>query len=160
MLDARKPKTYNETKVTSIVGPGTKIRGEVTSEGTIRIEGYVEGQVQSADTIVVQENGKVKADLIGGQVIISGEVHGNVFAHDRLEITPSARVHGDITSPRISIAEGVVFEGKCTMKSPAQALKAQQEARGGAAPQQAAPQQAAPQQAAPQQQAAPAPKKI
>jgi len=127
MLEARKGKSYNETKVTSIVGPGTKIKGEVSSEGTIRIEGFVEGQIQSADTIVIQENGKVKANLIGGQVVISGEVHGNVFAHDRLEITASAKVVGDITSPRIAIAEGVVFEGKCTMKSPAQALKQQQQ---------------------------------
>ncbi|MBI1319716.1 MAG: hypothetical protein GC168_12325 [Candidatus Hydrogenedens sp.] len=159
MLEARKPKQYNETKVTSIVGPGTKIRGEVTSEGTIRIEGYVEGQVQSADTIVVQENGKVKADLIGGQVIVSGEVHGNVFAHDRLEITSSARVVGDITSPRISIAEGVVFEGKCTMKSPAQALKQQQENKASGKPQQQ-PQQQAPQQAAKQAELPNEPKKI
>jgi len=141
MLEARKGgKSYNETKVTSIVGPGTKIKGEVSSEGTIRIEGYVEGQIQSADTIVIQENGKVKANLIGGQVIVSGEVHGNVFAHDRLEITSSAKVVGDITSPRIAIAEGVVFEGKCTMKSPAQALKQQQQEKekgGGKQPEQA-----------------------
>ncbi len=120
MLEARKAKGYNENKVMTIIGPGTRIKGELSSQGTIRIEGLVEGQVQSADTIVVQENGKVKADLIGGQVVISGEVHGNVFAHERLEITEQAKVYGDITSPRISIAEGVVFEGKCTMKAPPQ----------------------------------------
>jgi len=120
MLDSRKQKSYNENKVVSIIGPGTTINGDISSEGTIRIEGTVLGQVQCQDSIVVQESGKVKAELIGGQVIISGEVHGNVFAHDRLEIATGGKVIGDITSPRISIAEGVLFEGKCTMKPPGQ----------------------------------------
>ena len=104
----------------SIIGPGTTVSGEINSKGTIRIEGSVSGRVQSEDSIVVQESGQIKADLIAGQVIISGEVHGNVFAHERLEITTTGRVVGDITAPRISIAEGVLFEGKCTMKPPEQ----------------------------------------
>ena len=122
MLDSRKTRqAYNENKVVSIIGPGTVVGGEVTSKGTIRIEGSVSGRVQSEDSIVVQDTGKVQADLVAGQVIVSGEVHGNIFAHDRLEITASGRVVGDITAPRISIAEGVLFEGKCTMKPPGQA---------------------------------------
>jgi cytoskeletal protein CcmA (bactofilin family) len=133
MLEARK-KNFNENKVVTIIGPGTKVKGELSSQGTIRVEGVVEGQVQSTDTIVIQENGKVKADLIAGQVVISGEVHGNVYAQERLEITEHAKVFGDITSPRISIAEGVVFEGKCTMKSPTP--KQMEGNGGGAAPQQ------------------------
>lgn len=131
MLDSRKGKGYNENKVVSIIGQGTKIKGEITSQGTIRIEGAVEGQVNSGDTIVVQETGQVKADLIGGQVVISGEVHGNVFAHERLEITAQGKVVGDITSPRISIAEGVLFEGKCTMKAPGQMKAPQKSDQGG-----------------------------
>ena len=120
MLNAPKQKQYNENKVISIIGAGTKIKGEIRSQGTIRLEGEVEGSVHSDDTIVVHDTGHVKADLMGGQVIISGEVHGNVAAHDRLEITSQGRVFGDITAPRIAIAEGVVFEGKCTMKAPGQ----------------------------------------
>jgi cytoskeletal protein CcmA (bactofilin family) len=120
MLDSRKGKAYSENKVVSIIGPGTTVTGEITSQGTIRIEGMVAGRVQSEDSIVVHEAGKVRAELIAGQVVISGEVQGNVFAHERLEITGTGRVVGDITSPRISIAEGVLFEGKCTMKPPGQ----------------------------------------
>ena len=119
MLDSRKSKQYNENKVVSIIGPGTTIKGEITSKGTIRIEGEVSGRVQCADSIVVQESGRVKADLTAAQIIISGEVRGNVFAHERLEITAGGKVIGDITSPRIAMAEGVLFEGKCAMKAPA-----------------------------------------
>lgn len=116
MMD--KKKQYNENKVATIVGPGTAVSGEINSEGTVRIEGEVSGRVKCDDTIVVHETGRVKADLIAGQVIVSGEVEGNIFAYDRLEVTDHAKVVGDITSPRISLAEGVLFEGKCTMKPP------------------------------------------
>lgn len=111
-----KKKSYNENKVATIIGPGTSVSGEIKSQGTVRIEGHVSGNVNCEDTIVVHETGKVKADLVGGQVIVSGEVHGNISAHDRLEVTGTGKILGDITAPRIAIAEGVMFEGKCTMK--------------------------------------------
>lgn len=117
MLDPKK-KAYSETKVVTIVGPGTTVTGDIKSKGTIRIEGMVSGRVYSDDSIVVQESGRVKADLVAGQVIIGGEVQGNVFAHDRIEVTAKAKMIGDITAPRVSIAEGVLFEGKCAMKAP------------------------------------------
>ena len=124
MLDSRKSKNYNENKVVSIIGQGTTIKGDISSKGTIRIEGTVSGQVQSGDTIVIQEGGKLKADLVAGQIIISGEVHGNVLAHERLEICAGGKVIGDIMAPRVSIAEGVLFEGKCTMKAPGEVQQA------------------------------------
>jgi cytoskeletal protein CcmA (bactofilin family) len=121
MLDTRKPaKTYNETKIVSIVGVGTRVQGDIFSQGTIRIEGEVSGHVQCEDTIVVQETGKVTGELTAGQVIVSGTVEGNINAHDRIEITSSGKVTGDICAPRVSFT-GQFFEGKCTMKAPAQA---------------------------------------
>lgn len=119
MLERKRP--LDEHNVATIIGPGTRITGDVVSKGTVRVEGEVEGRIECEDTIVVHESGQVKADLIGGQVIISGTVEGNTFAHDRLEITNQGKVIGNITAPRISIAEGVIFEGQCTMKPPGQA---------------------------------------
>ncbi len=121
MLDSGKKKNYSETKVVTIIGQGTTVTGEIKSKGTVRIEGVMSGRIHSDDTIVVQESGQVKADLIAGQVVINGEVRGNVFAHDRLEVSSKGKLIGDITAPRVSIAEGVLFEGKCTMKAPGQA---------------------------------------
>jgi cytoskeletal protein CcmA (bactofilin family) len=116
MLEKRKP--LDEHNVSTIIGPGTKIKGEVESKGTVRIEGEVEGHINCQDTVVIHESGNVKADITGGQVIISGTVEGNTTASERLEITNQAKVIGNITAPRISIAEGVIFEGQCTMKAP------------------------------------------
>jgi cytoskeletal protein CcmA (bactofilin family) len=118
MLDSGKKRNYSDTKVATIIGQGTTFVGELKSKGTIRIEGAVSGKVNCDDTIVVQETGRIKADLVAGQVIISGEVEGNVFAHDRLEVTAKGKLLGNITAPRVAIAEGVLFEGTCTMKAP------------------------------------------
>ena len=135
MLDSGRKKTYNETNVVTIIGQGTTVIGELKSKGTIRIEGGISGRVQCEDTIVVQETGRVKAEMIAGQIIIGGAVEGSVFAHDRLEVTSKGKLLGDITAPRIAIAEGVLFEGKCQMKPPGQKMP-----RTGEAP--AAPGQA------------------
>lgn len=118
MLDPKKPKQYNENKVVSILGPGTRVNGEVLSRGTIRIEGEVMGQIRCEDSVVVQQTGRVQADVYAGQVIISGEVQGNVFAEDRLEITATGKVIGDVTAPRVSFAEGMLLDGKCTTRKP------------------------------------------
>ncbi len=138
MLDSGKKKTYSDTKVVTIIGGGTTVTGEIKSKGTVRIEGNVSGSVQSEDSVVVQESGRVKADLVAGQIVISGEVEGNVFANDRLEINATGKLMGDITAPRVSIAEGVIFEGKCTMKPPGEVRP---QSREGGAPRPTPPQQ-------------------
>ena len=117
MLDVRK-KDAGEMNVSSIIGPGTVVNGDINSQSSIRVEGEVIGKINSKETVIIQENGKVKAEIRATQVIVSGEVQGNIFATERLEITASGKVIGDITAPRVSIAEGVVFDGKCTMKPP------------------------------------------
>jgi cytoskeletal protein CcmA (bactofilin family) len=119
MLDSKR-RQGAETGVT-IIGQGTRINGEIHCQGTMRIEGHVAGRVQCDDTIMVLETGRVEADLVAKQIVISGEVKGNVFAHERLEIMENGKLLGDITAPRLAIAEGVLFEGKCSMKAPGQA---------------------------------------
>ena len=116
MADPRKNKMYNENKVVTILGPGTMLRGDLQCRGTIRVEGTVFGDVTSEDSVVLLENGRVQGAVTAGQVIVGGEIVGNVAAVERIEITARGRVVGDMIAPRISIHEGVLFEGRCTMK--------------------------------------------
>ncbi len=129
MLDSKR-RTQGEAGVVTIIGQGTRITGEIQSSATMRIEGHVAGKVHCDDTIMVQETGRVEADLVASQVIISGEVKGNVMARERLEITESGKLLGDITAPRVAIAEGVLFEGHCTMKAPGSGAGAPPHASG------------------------------
>jgi cytoskeletal protein CcmA (bactofilin family) len=142
MLDSGKKRTVSEGKSMTIVGQGTTFTGDIKSKVLVRVEGVVHGRVHSDDTVVIQETGRVKAaEIVANQIVISGEVEGNVFAHERLEITAQGRLTGDITAPRVSIAEGVMFEGKCTMKQPGQA-------KPGGGPGQESPKPAPPRQEA------------
>ena len=133
MRDLSKRRNGEGANGLTIIGPGATLTGEVRSQGPVRIEGQVSGRVHSEDTIIVQETGQVKADLIAREVVISGQVEGNVFANERLEIADKGRLIGNIAAPRVSISEGVVFEGKCTMKAPAE-MRAQQPRPEAAAP--------------------------
>ncbi len=140
MLDGgRRKKRARDAQGLTIIGQGTAVKGEIHSTGTVRIEGQVTGTVHCEGAIVVQESGQVAAELVGSHVIISGKVKGNVFAHERLEVMANATVIGDITSPRISIAEGVVFEGQCIMKTPAEAASTPAELPPGRGPEQETP---------------------
>ena len=118
MLDSKKQRGGGDAKVVSIIGQGTTFTGDIRSKGTVRVEGNVSGRIYCDDTIMIQDTGRVKADLVAAQIIISGEVEGDVFAQERLEINANGKVVGDITAPRVAIAEGVLFEGKCTMRPP------------------------------------------
>lgn len=142
----RRKKQSQNAKGLTIIGQGTAVKGEIYSKGTVRIEGQVTGAVHCEGVILVQESGQVKAGLVANHIVISGKVKGNVLAHERLEVMPNATVIGDITSPRISIAEGVVFEGQCIMKTdgatpPVTELPAPEKTEGVSAPEASLPPQ-------------------
>jgi len=118
------PDSTQGAKALTIIGPGTTIVGEIQSNGMVRIEGNVSGKIQSSDSIVVQEGGKVEAELRANSIAIAGKVKGNIYANERLEINTGATVIGDIVAPRIAIADGVAFEGKVSMQRPGAAPSA------------------------------------
>jgi cytoskeletal protein CcmA (bactofilin family) len=97
------------------LGADCTVQGEISCKGTIRIDGFVEGRVEAENSIIVGQSGKVNASLHARQIIIGGEVHGDVSADERLEIQPTGTLLGDVRASKLSIAEGVVFQGKCTM---------------------------------------------
>jgi len=102
-------------KIETIIAAGTNVKGDVSSEGTIRIDGAVDGHILKAAGVIIGKTGKIAGDLNGESVIIGGEVSGNVVASNNLELLSTAQVFGDIKSQTLSIHEGAVFEGKCTM---------------------------------------------
>jgi len=102
-------------KIETIIAEGTDIKGDISSEGTIRVDGEVSGHILKAAGVIIGKTGKVAGDLSGESVIIGGEVSGNVVASNTLELLSTAQVFGDIKSQTLSIHEGAVFEGRCSM---------------------------------------------
>lgn len=101
--------------VVSIIGPGMKVVGDCTSDGTIRIEGQVEGSVKAAKSVVIGKEGVVLGDVVTQDAIVAGRVNGSISADSRIELQASCRVQGDIRSRRIKLDEGGQVDGQFHM---------------------------------------------
>jgi cytoskeletal protein CcmA (bactofilin family) len=96
----------------SLIGQKAKVRGELTTQGSININGEFEGNLRAEGEVIISGGGKITGEVFGGNVVVSGLVHGNITAAQILEITRSGRVHGDLTGGRIIIEEGSSYHGK------------------------------------------------
>ena len=101
--------------VVSIIGPGMKVVGDVSSDGTIRVEGRVDGSVTAAKSVVVGKEGTVKGDIATQDAIIAGTVNGSVAAESRIELQATCKVQGDIRSRRVKLDEGGQVDGQLHM---------------------------------------------
>jgi cytoskeletal protein CcmA (bactofilin family) len=111
----RLPASAGGSNLNAFLGDGTSFKGTLTFEGTVRIDGKLEGEIFTKDTLVIGEGAQVHAAIHAGVVVISGAVHGNITAERKIEIHASGRLYGNISTPSLVIEEGVVFEGSCTM---------------------------------------------
>lgn len=97
--------------VISIIGPGMKVVGDCDTDGTLRVEGTVEGTVRAAKAVVIGKDGIVKGDVITQDAIIGGRVTGAVVAESRLELQATCVVDGEVKARRIKLEEGGRLNG-------------------------------------------------
>lgn len=101
-------------EIETFLGPQTQIKGTISFEGGMRIEGKFEGDIYSkTGDIIIGPQAVVKADLNVGSALVMGEVNGGIEAETRIEIHPPGKMIGDIRAPFILIDPGVVFNGQC-----------------------------------------------
>jgi cytoskeletal protein CcmA (bactofilin family) len=99
------------------IGKSVIIKGELSGSEDLTIEGQVEGKIELRQNVLtIGANGKIKAQVFAKAVIILGEVIGNVTATEKVDIRDNGSVDGDITSPRVAIAEGAHFRGSIDMQ--------------------------------------------
>ncbi len=104
-----------EPSVQAHLGKGSRIEGKLTFEGSVRIDGQVEGEIQAQEAVIIGESAVLNAQVTAGTVILTGKLTGDVTARKRIELRAPARLIGNISTPCLVIHEGVVFEGRCTM---------------------------------------------
>jgi cytoskeletal protein CcmA (bactofilin family) len=99
------------------IGPSIFIKGDLTGDEDLVIEGRVEGRVDlKQNNVTVGKNGKVKADVSGRIVTIEGEVDGNVFAQEQAILRQSGAIRGNISAPRVVLEDGSRFKGSIDME--------------------------------------------
>lgn len=111
-----KKETANaQKKLDTIIGNGTHVNGNLNAEGTLRIDGSVEGEITINGALIIGKNGRVKADIRAKDASIAGEVHGNIFLEGKLELHSTARLYGNVTVAKLIINEGAIFKGQSQM---------------------------------------------
>ncbi len=102
--------------ITPFLGAEASVEGTIEFQGTIRLDGKVNGKIISKNgTVIIGETAAVEADIMVDSAVIMGKVKGVVQAGKKIEVYPPGSVDGDIQSPVISIDAGVKFNGNCSM---------------------------------------------
>ena len=115
-------KTSKE-EINAFLGKDTEFEGKFSFTGAVRIDGKFSGEIESSGTLIVGESATITSQIHVADMIISGEVNGDIFAENKIEINVPGKLFGNIQTPKLVIEEGVIFEGNCKMKDLGKATK-------------------------------------
>lgn len=104
-----------QDSVISIIGPGMTIVGDCETDGTVRIEGSVQGSIKAGKAVVIGKQGVVNGDIHTQDAVISGRVEGTLIAASRLELQATCHIEGEVHTRRMQLEEGAVLNGTVNM---------------------------------------------
>jgi cytoskeletal protein CcmA (bactofilin family) len=100
----------------AVIGPTISVKGDLTGEEDLLIEGRVEGKIELRHhSVTVGKNGHIKADIYGKTITVEGTVEGNLYGEEQLIVRQSGTVRGNIVSPRVALEDGSNFKGSIDM---------------------------------------------
>lgn len=102
--------------VETVVGPSVHVEGDFSSEGNILVKGSVAGNVKTSRLLTVQEGARISANVRAGDAFISGEINGNVTIDNKVELSATARVLGDIVCKVLAVEAGALVHGRIMMQ--------------------------------------------
>jgi cytoskeletal protein CcmA (bactofilin family) len=111
------PMKKAKDEISAFLGKDTEFEGKLSFTGTVRIDGRFSGEVFSSGTLIVGQSAVIKATVHVGDMIISGEVYGDIVAENKIEINVPGKLFGNIQTQKLVVEEGVVFEGNCKMQT-------------------------------------------
>ncbi len=119
--DAVYPTRVIADRVTARLGPSLHVKGEISGNEDLLIDGSVEGLIQlDGQKLMIGRTGKVTADIVAGEVVVGGNVKGNVRAKGRIEIKKDGSVTGDLITAQIMIEDGAYFKGSIEIERSAE----------------------------------------
>ncbi len=110
-----KKKERSFQSIESLIASGVEIKGDIVSQGSIRIDGYVEGNLNIKGDLILGEKGKLKGEIKAQNIMIAGRLEGKANAGARLEIAATGAVVGDINAVTLIIDEGGLLDGNSRM---------------------------------------------
>jgi len=107
--------TSVEPNSINIIGAGTKITGEISSNGDIRIDGFLKGNLTTQGKLVVGPTGTIIGDINCKNSDIEGKIEGKINVSEILGLKATANVQGDIVTNKLAVEPGAIFTGSCNM---------------------------------------------
>ena len=102
-------------EVETVVGPSVKVQGDFVSQGNIVIQGQVKGSVKTDKHLRVEEGAQIDAEVTAESALFAGEVRGNIHILGTAELTPTAKLYGDIETKTLIVAAGAILHGRIMM---------------------------------------------
>jgi cytoskeletal protein CcmA (bactofilin family) len=102
--------------INSIIGEGTRFKGEFDLNGLLRVDGDFCGTIRTKGKVLIGKNGRAECTIYAGTVVVGGVVRGNIFANEKVVILSTGIMLGNIQTPRFIVEEGVVFNGNCKVQ--------------------------------------------
>jgi len=112
----KKRESAHAAELSALLGSGTVLKGDISFEGMLRIEGKFEGSI-SGGALIVGEAADVNAEIEVETISVSGRLRGNVHCTDRAQLLSTAHVQSVLDTAVLVVEEGAIFEGECSMKT-------------------------------------------
>jgi cytoskeletal protein CcmA (bactofilin family) len=105
-------------KVHTVIGAGTKLEGKLISQGTVRIDGQLTGEIQSEANVIIGKEGSVQGNISAHSITVEGTVLGNIVASEHIQLLKGCKLEGDLEAKALEIEKEAHFNGRSTMRSP------------------------------------------
>ncbi|WP_034060047.1 bactofilin family protein [Lacinutrix jangbogonensis] len=127
--DNKKSKQQEHCSIQNVIAKGTKIFGTFSSEGDIRIDGIIEGDVRTPGKVVVGKTGEIHGSLQSGNAHFEGKFTGKLKLTGTLTLKASAHIEGEVVIEKLAIEPGATFNVSCVMKSTVKDIKGEQKGK-------------------------------
>ena len=104
--------------VSAFVGKGVEFKGTISYSGTVRIDGYLDGEIHTDGILLIGEDAVLQAKITAGTVVCKGKITGDIVVKEQVKLRAPAVVNGSVKTPLLSIEDGVLFNGNLEMAQP------------------------------------------
>ncbi len=111
-------------KLDTVIGQGAVVNGSIKTEGTLRVDGKVEGEINVAGDLLIGETGVANANITAQNVTVAGMVKGNITANGKLDLLATGKIYGDISIGDLVVNQGAILQGGVSMTTAGENSKA------------------------------------
>lgn len=110
----------DDISINTIIGSGSAVTGNIKANGIVRVDGDIDGNIETTGKIIINKNSRIKGNVIASSVISGGIIEGDIIAPERVQLLSTGAVYGDVSTKRLEIEENVILHGYCLSRHDAE----------------------------------------